>query len=570
MEAIESERYMNDTFNGWIELVEGEHEKENRSVIGEGKDVKIRGEEGGEVVKLVGEIEGDGEGILCGRTRVGLSIEGITMKEKDGDVMNVPLIVWSGGYVVMSDIKIIRIGSGRGRGGGRSDVVMKVSESRGSEITNSSIRYDWTNSLIREREMKNEAEESICEWNESIIVLKNNSKFGMKRCELNGSRNGGISVNGGDVSLNDCVFDGTAEEKEGFESIKHNVICSNEGSIMMNGYNGERIKKNTSLWIMIGDCVFETSEEQSESLLYVPILKGVRYDNSTSVLCFYGSMMIGCNMSYEISYSNGNPFTFTPVSLSGVEGERESEISVLHNSVLSSAESYTAHLIYGENKATEVKRIVWPGEEYEEGGSGESGGGRGGGRGGNKVEGGGKNRMAVWIVIVVVMIIVVVMVVGVIVMCMCVWTRKGREKEMGGKEEMREVIDSLLSYPGGEGGETEEAKMNWMISTDSSLSSTLSSLSTLSSGSSGRSSNNSSRSGRGEEEEEEEEEEEGSGRSEDENRENSSRYLYETSMNGTFTTMSEGKSMKVSSDVQWPLSEGMDGGSGRGKRGRWG
>ena len=72
--------------NGWIVLLEGEHGKENGSIIGEGKDVKIRGEGEGEVVKLVGEIEGDVEGILWGND-VGLRLEGMKMKEIEGDCM---------------------------------------------------------------------------------------------------------------------------------------------------------------------------------------------------------------------------------------------------------------------------------------------------------------------------------------------------------------------------------------------------------------------------------------------------------------------------------------------------
>ena len=138
--------------------------------------------------------------------------------------------------------------------------------------------------------------------------------------EVDGTRNGGISMNGGDVNINECLFEGTYLWKEGFESVKHNVICSNEGSITMNGYNGDSIKKNTSLWIMIGDCKFETSDEEPESLLYVPILKEVRYDNVSAQLRLYGEMMIGCNMSYEI-FIGDKLFTVSPVSLSG--GVRE-------------------------------------------------------------------------------------------------------------------------------------------------------------------------------------------------------------------------------------------------------
>ena len=159
---MKSERYKG--FSGWIVLMEGEHRKENESVIADGKDLKIKGG-GGEVVKLVGRI-GDGEGIICGKN-AGLRLEGVKMKEIEGDYMNVPLIVWSGGYLSMSGIEIIRIG-----GGGESTVVMEVSESRASEIRECIIKYEWKNSSsLGERYVKNEeGEGSICEWNESVIA----------------------------------------------------------------------------------------------------------------------------------------------------------------------------------------------------------------------------------------------------------------------------------------------------------------------------------------------------------------------------------------------------------------
>ena len=373
------------------------------------------------------------EGLLCGNEVV-LSLQQITMKEIDGDPINVPLIAWKGGNIVMSGITIIRMG-----GGGGSDVVISVCESSGSEMSECVITYHWKDSSIKESRMKNEDEESICEWTESVIVLKNNSKFGMSRCELNGTRNGGISVNAGDLNMSECIFDGTAEEKEGFESVHHNVICSDQATITMNTYNGWKITKNTSLWIMIGECTFRTEQDQPASLLYVPILKGVRYDNESGILTFYGSLMIGCNMSYEIFYSDGKAFTRKPVSLSEGESERETVVSVVLATALSK-EMNAAHLVYGENRVTEEKRILWPGEEYEEQSSEEgeeSGNGEGeGGGGGREVEGGRGGRGRGGVIGIVIVIIIVVVGVGVGV---GVWVKKKKEGRKRRGENNREM-----------------------------------------------------------------------------------------------------------------------------------
>ena len=352
-------------------------------------------------------------------------------------------------------------------------MVMEVSGSRLSEMSECIIRYEWKNknSSLRERYEKNEEGENMCEWNESVIVLKNNVKFVMKRCEVNGSRSGGISVNGGDVNVSECIFEGTYEEKEGFESVRHNVICSNEGNVTMNRYNGESITKNTSLWIVIGDCRFETSEEEPESVLYVPILEGVRYNDSDATLTFYGEMMIRCNMSYKIAYSNGSRYMVEAVSLSGASNENETFISANLSTALAQDLSYSAQVIYGINRSTGMRKILWPGEEYEEGmseesnesresGSGEKegegeGGGGGDGREVKRGEGGGSSKGTV----IGVVIVIIVLVVGGGGGCVGVYVmKKKREKEREEENNMEMrlstgLLDSGEEREGGEKGE---------------------------------------------------------------------------------------------------------------------
>ena len=342
----------------------------------------------------------------------------------------------------MSTIEIIRVGGGGGNG-----VVMEMNELNESVMNECIIRYEWKNnsSSVREQYLRNEEEGGgMCVWNKSVIVLTNNLQFKMNGCELNGSRSGGISVNGGELNMIDCVFEGTYSEKEGFESVKRNVICSDGGSIVMNGYNGESIKKNTSLWIVIGDCSFETSEEEPESVLYVPILTTVRYDGEGR-LSFYGEMMIGCNMSYEVFYSSGAYFTRYAVSLSGGESENESVICTSLANALSSENGYTAQLL------------------YEEEGSGESGGGGGGGGREVKSGGGANSRGRV--------IGVVILVVGVVVgggvcggVCMMRRKEEGEKRRGENNTEMHlttALIDEREENDGewkseGEGGEKGE------------------------------------------------------------------------------------------------------------------
>ena len=141
--------------------------------------------------------------------------------------------------------------------------------------------------------------------------------------------------------------------------------------------------------------------------------------------------MIGCNMSYEVFYSDGRRFTLDPVSLSGVESESEREISCQLGMVLYREMEYTAELIYGMNGTTESKKILWPGEEYEEETSGV------------ETEGEGRGRSGIVVIGVVIGAISGgVMLCILVTVCMCVRNRNREEKRRG--TEMDEVMEELL------------------------------------------------------------------------------------------------------------------------------
>ena len=339
----------------------------------------------------------------------------------------------------------------------------------------------------------------------------------MKKCELNGSRSGGISVNGGDVNMSECVFDRTAPITKGFESVQRNLLCNN-ANITMNGYNGQTINKNTSLWIVIGNCLFETSEEKPESLLYVPILNGVRYDGER-YLTFYGKIIIGCNLSYEI-FMDGQLFTFNPVPLNGAESPNDSIVSHAVTNALFRGMNYTARLLYGVNGTTEGRRILWPGEEYEE----------------EDTEGGRSRRSGAVIGIVIVVLVVAVGIgvsVGVYVK-----KKKGSQRRKANDTEtyMTTNLVDLDEEKGMEAGEKEVDKADRNLSSDISFSS-----------SSSTEWNESNSEGR---------EEEGDEQEDMNTNENGTSSSLTSNSTGILTT-SDGKSLNVGSDVQWPLSEEM-------------
>ena len=320
--------------------MEGECKKEEESVIVKEKEIKIKGD--GDVVKSIGSVVGSG--VLCGDGST-LYIQGITMKEKAEDMMTVPLVVWNGGYMNMSGVNIVCVGGG----GGGSDVLINTSYTSGSVMSDCAIDYEWISLSALDR--RRNADTDICTWNSGVIVLTDNFKFEMNAVRLNGSRNGGIVMSGGEITLSDCLMIGTADVSENYSSVKHNIVCSDEGVISVSTYDGEQITKSTSLWVLIGDCTLSLVDggggEMPESVLFVPRLDRVTYSNEATnrAITFSGAVLIACGLQYEILDPNGSLVTG-----SDLVSENDSVVSTTLRLSLIEGVNYSARLRFGAEK----------------------------------------------------------------------------------------------------------------------------------------------------------------------------------------------------------------------------
>ena len=149
---MKSAEYDSDLFDGRIVLIGGVDEKETGGI--QIVDIKGSGEEAeNAVVKCIGAI--DAVGMFYG-TNESLSLEEIIVLERKDDELNIALIVWEGGMRYLNGVQIILMGRKT------NAVVMNISGSSYSKRNDTSV--------------------------------------------LNGTRSGGISMEGGALSLSLIVL----------------------------------------------------------------------------------------------------------------------------------------------------------------------------------------------------------------------------------------------------------------------------------------------------------------------------------------------------------------------------
>ena len=340
LEAIEV--YMTKECSGWIKVMNITEQKKEEEMIPiySEKNLTISGGSG--VKKMIGSIS-EGEGVFCGRGGSLLVLD-IVMKEMEEDRLNVPLFVWEYGSLSLSHVDIMRIGMEG------SSVVMNISNTSTATVTLCTIEYVWMNDGLNETT-------DLCSWESGAIGVSENATFTMSSSILNGTRNGGIWMDGGSISLTNSTFEGTASVDVNYASVRHNVVCRRRGDITVSMFNGQKITKNTSLWIENnGNCTFQTGEEEEvpSDLLFVPSLTTVSYTNTTHQFSITGYSLIPCsNLSFQLIY---NDIAYSlPLNASNIINENSAFIEFPFS--LEEEYTYYAVLTWGDNQCTEKVRI---------------------------------------------------------------------------------------------------------------------------------------------------------------------------------------------------------------------
>ncbi|KAH7823907.1 uncharacterized protein MONOS_1055 [Monocercomonoides exilis] len=184
----------------------------------------------------------------------------------------------------------------------------------------------------KESENPSNEEVNACKWNGSLVEVKESSEE-IKDTSFVNCSDGGLSICGGSVKIDDCKFENNSPSIEKYPSIRRNVICSDSGTLnVMSLKGGDGLERNTSLWMLNEGCSFEGIVSERDSSFFIPILEGVEAKEETDrmKLIFKGLLFVPCNLSFSVvkSFGEEKEIEKHDFDTDGFLSEREAEGSV--------------------------------------------------------------------------------------------------------------------------------------------------------------------------------------------------------------------------------------------------
>ncbi|KAH7831266.1 uncharacterized protein MONOS_3886 [Monocercomonoides exilis] len=159
----------------------------------------------------------------------------------------------------------------------------------------------------RNEQNSNTEEEEMCRWEGSLVDVVKSSVM-MKDTTISNSQEGGITMSGGTMTINDGRFENNNPSIEGYPSLRRNIICSDSGVLnVMSLKGGDGWKDNTSLWMLNEGCSFEGIVSERDSPFFIPVLESVEAKEETDrmKLIFKGMLLIPCNLSFSVVKRKG-------------------------------------------------------------------------------------------------------------------------------------------------------------------------------------------------------------------------------------------------------------------------
>ncbi|KAH7831219.1 uncharacterized protein MONOS_3808 [Monocercomonoides exilis] len=160
----------------------------------------------------------------------------------------------------------------------------------------------------KERNEKNLNEgEEMCRWDGSVVDVEKSSVL-MKDTTISNSPEGGITMSGGEMTVNDGRFENNNPSIKGYPSLRRNIICSDSGTLnVMSLKGGDGLKDSTSLWILNDGCGFEGIVSERDSSFFIPVLESAEAKEETDrmKLTFKGSLLVPCNLSFRVVKRKG-------------------------------------------------------------------------------------------------------------------------------------------------------------------------------------------------------------------------------------------------------------------------
>ncbi|KAH7817992.1 uncharacterized protein MONOS_8462 [Monocercomonoides exilis] len=277
-------------------------------------------------------------------------------------------------------------------------------------------------------------EEEMCRWEGSLVDVAKSSVM-MKDSTISNSPEGGITINGGALIVNDGRFENNNPSIEGYPSLRRNIICSDSGTlnvVCLKG--GDGWERNTSLWMLNDGCSFEGIASERDSSFFIPVLESVEAKEETDrmKLIFKGMLLIPCNLSFSVVKKKGEEKEIEKHDFdrNGLLSEREAEGNVEKDLVSSCGDDIEVSvlILFGVNDypSSTNSFILKNASEAKTNGD-------------ERIAEGGKEGKSYWLLIVIVLVVILLIVLIVSIVLAVRWRK---EKEEAKK--YKEIVDDNI------------------------------------------------------------------------------------------------------------------------------
>ncbi|KAH7817166.1 uncharacterized protein MONOS_12970 [Monocercomonoides exilis] len=230
-------------------------------------------------------------------------------------------------------------------------------------------------------------EGEVCKWNGSAGEFERCDVV-VKDTTVSNSGEGGLSVCGGSVEIEDGKFENNNPSIEGYPSMRRNILCSGDGVLnVMSLKGGDGWERNTSLWILNEGCELGGIASERTSSLFIPVVEEARNETASdgrTIITLSGRLLLPCNVWLKLSFRNGREEVVESYGIGERESVSENEIVAAVSSgqmaIVGAETEVSVSLLFGnldtpsatdsfilknrsDPKATEDERIVEGGKE---------------------------------------------------------------------------------------------------------------------------------------------------------------------------------------------------------------
>ncbi|KAH7829914.1 uncharacterized protein MONOS_2292 [Monocercomonoides exilis] len=223
-------------------------------------------------------------------------------------------------------------------------------------VTVSYCSFEGPNSVV-DSSIQNTKSDAICKWNGSLVDFSSSDMY-MKEAKIENSPKGGMSLSGGNATIEKGEFSGNNANIEGYSSARRNILCFNAQKLgLVDTKEGGIANDNKLQWIINDGCDLVGSGFEKGWGLFMPIFEDIKIEDfgEWTKLRFFGKMFHPCNLSFQVISSKGEENQIETYEF-GEEGyltEKEAE-GIVGSNLIKEAEDEAEVLVrlkYGFKKS---------------------------------------------------------------------------------------------------------------------------------------------------------------------------------------------------------------------------